>query len=85
MLMPLELAPLILEFLREKNVMVCGVAHPEHFSQGSRSDLPESSYFGEEYQLFWPDQPEFVRMAAKFGAVIVSFGAIGEDDLVEIN
>lgn len=124
MLMGLELAPLILEFLREKNVMVRGVAHPELFSQGSRSDLPESSYFdlmkifgalpvtpanlfklfssksfallypggarealhrkGEEYQLFWPDQPEFVRMAAKFGAVIVPFGAIGEDDLVEM-
>lgn len=36
---------------------------------------------GEEYRLFWPNQPEFVRMAAKFGATIVPFGAVGEDDV----
>ncbi|GJU86471.1 acyltransferase-like protein, chloroplastic [Tanacetum coccineum] len=41
------------------------------------------SQVGEEYKLFWPDQPEFVRMAAKFGATIVPFGAVREDDLVE--
>lgn len=39
---------------------------------------------GEKYKLFWPDQPEFVRMAAKFGATIVPFGAVGEDDIVEV-
>lgn len=39
---------------------------------------------GEEYKLFWPDQPEFIRMAAKFGATIVPFGSIGEDDLTEV-
>lgn len=30
---------------------------------------------GEEYQLFWPGRPEFVRMAARFGATIVPFAA----------
>ena len=39
---------------------------------------------GETYKLFWPDQPEFVRMAAKFGATIVPFGVIGEDDIAEV-
>ena len=39
---------------------------------------------GEEYKLFWPDQPEFVRMAARFEATIVPFGVIGEDDLAEV-
>uniref|UniRef100_A0A6M2EXF1 Acyltransferase n=1 Tax=Populus davidiana TaxID=266767 RepID=A0A6M2EXF1_9ROSI len=39
---------------------------------------------GEEYKLFWPDQQEFVRMAAKFGATIVPFGTVGEDDLAEL-
>lgn len=34
----------------------------------------------EEYKLFWPQQSEFVRMAAKFGATIVPFAAIGLDD-----
>ncbi|CAK9143091.1 unnamed protein product [Ilex paraguariensis] len=39
---------------------------------------------GEQYKLFWPDKPEFVRMAARFGATIVPFGAIGEDDIAEV-
>ncbi|KHM99237.1 Acyltransferase-like protein, chloroplastic [Glycine soja] len=39
---------------------------------------------GEEYKLFWPQQSEFVRMAARFGAKIVPFGAVGEDDLGEV-
>ncbi|XP_078445009.1 esterase/lipase/thioesterase family protein [Wolffia australiana] len=39
---------------------------------------------GEEYKLFWPDQPEFVRMAARFGVTIVPFGVIGEDDVTEL-
>ncbi|XP_041990169.1 acyltransferase-like protein At1g54570, chloroplastic isoform X1 [Salvia splendens] len=39
---------------------------------------------GEEYKLFWPDQPEFVRMAARFEATIVPFGVIGEDDLAQL-
>ena len=38
---------------------------------------------GEEYKLFWPEQSEFVRMAARFGAKIVPFVAVGEDDLGE--
>ncbi|KAL5717430.1 hypothetical protein ACHQM5_010432 [Ranunculus cassubicifolius] len=39
---------------------------------------------GEEYKLFWPLQSEFVRMAARFGAKIVPFGVIGEDELFDI-
>ncbi|KAK9071584.1 hypothetical protein SSX86_008012 [Deinandra increscens subsp. villosa] len=124
MLLGLELVPLILEFLREKNVIVRGMAHPALFTENSSNRLQEVSYVdlmkvfgalpvtpsnlfkllssksftllypggarealhrkGEEYKLFWPDQPEFVRMAAKFGATIVPFGAVGEDDLVEM-
>ncbi|KAL2505485.1 Esterase/lipase/thioesterase family protein [Abeliophyllum distichum] len=36
---------------------------------------------GEEYKLFWPEQSEFVRMAARFGAKIIPFGVVGEDDI----
>ncbi|KAL6952488.1 Phytyl ester synthase 2, chloroplastic [Sarracenia purpurea var. burkii] len=36
---------------------------------------------GEEYRLFWPEQSEFVRMAARFGATIIPFGTVGEDDI----
>ncbi|XP_048336903.1 phytyl ester synthase 1, chloroplastic isoform X2 [Ziziphus jujuba] len=39
---------------------------------------------GEEYKLFWPEQSEFVRMAARFGAKIIPFGAVGEDDIGEV-
>ncbi|XP_064947319.1 phytyl ester synthase 1, chloroplastic-like isoform X5 [Musa acuminata AAA Group] len=39
---------------------------------------------GEEHKLFWPKNPEFVRMAARFGATIVPFGVVGEDDIVEL-
>lgn len=42
-------------------------------------------YFqGEAYKIFWPDRPEFVRMAARFGATIVPFGVVGEDDIAEV-
>jgi hypothetical protein len=40
---------------------------------------------GEEYKLFWPDQQEFVRTAARFGATIVPFGTVGEDDLTHVS
>ncbi|CAN1243784.1 Phytyl ester synthase 2, chloroplastic [Linum perenne] len=39
---------------------------------------------GEQYQLFWPERSEFVRMAARFGAKIVPFGVVGEDDYSEV-
>ncbi|XWS30549.1 hypothetical protein CRYUN_Cryun24cG0127800 [Craigia yunnanensis] len=41
-------------------------------------------YQGEEYKLFWPEQSEFVRMAARFGAKIVPFGVVGEDDVAKV-
>nr|XP_043614495.1 acyltransferase-like protein At3g26840, chloroplastic [Erigeron canadensis] len=39
---------------------------------------------GEEYKLFWPEQSEFVRMAARFGATIIPFGAVGVDDYAQV-
>ncbi|XWS42459.1 hypothetical protein CRYUN_Cryun16bG0015900 [Craigia yunnanensis] len=124
MLMGLELSCLIEAFLREKKIMVRGVAHPELFwgkfqsssNKFSFSDwvkvmgaLPVTAtylfkalstqshvllypggarealhYKGEQYKLFWPNQPEFVRMAARFGATIVPFGTVGEDDIVDL-
>ncbi|OVA09634.1 Diacylglycerol acyltransferase [Macleaya cordata] len=39
---------------------------------------------GEENKLFWPSQSEFVRVAARFGAKIVPFGVVGEDDLMDV-
>lgn len=123
MLLGLELTALVEEFLRVKNVMVRGVAHPALFTAMETSStefsipdlvkvfgavpvtpgnifrlLSEKSHVllypggarealhfkNEEYKLFWPDQTEFVRMAARFGATIVPFGAVGEDDIVEL-
>ncbi|KAF9670049.1 hypothetical protein SADUNF_Sadunf13G0028100 [Salix dunnii] len=124
MLMGLEVYSLVPEFLREKNIMVRGVAHPVVFRERLGGSSPEfsladwlkvmgavpvtaSNLFnllsarshvllypggarealhnrGEEYKLIWPDQQEFVRMAARFGATIVPFGTVGEDDVAEL-
>jgi len=35
-------------------------------------------------QLFWPEEPEFVRVAARFGATIIPIGAVGVEDSVEM-
>ncbi|XP_059652712.1 phytyl ester synthase 1, chloroplastic-like isoform X2 [Cornus florida] len=124
MLMGFELVPLIEEFLREKNILVRGIAHPQLFTQQAEGHSDFLSFFdsirlfggtpvspsnlfkllstkshvllypggarealhhkGEMYKLFWPEQPEFVRMAARFGATILPFGVIGEDDMAEL-
>ncbi|KAM4119390.1 hypothetical protein ACJW30_03G054900 [Castanea mollissima] len=124
MLMGVELSSLAEGFLREKNIMVRGLAHPVLFSRTAESSSSDFSlsdwmrvfgavpvtpsnlfkllstkshvllypggsrealhYKGEEYKLFWPDQQEFVRMAARFGATIVPFGVVGEDDVAEL-
>ncbi|KAF9605405.1 hypothetical protein IFM89_016982 [Coptis chinensis] len=123
-LMGLEVVPLLEEFLREKKVVVRGMAHPMLFSLDTR--YPQNDTFwidkvrqfgsvpvtpsnlyrllssnsfsllypggarealhrkGEEYTLFWPEQPEFVRMAARFQATIVPFGVVGEDDILQL-
>uniref|UniRef100_A0ACD5TN16 Uncharacterized protein n=1 Tax=Avena sativa TaxID=4498 RepID=A0ACD5TN16_AVESA len=39
---------------------------------------------GEGYWCFWPDKPEFVRMATRFGVTIIPFGCAGEDDFLEV-
>ncbi|XP_044382105.1 acyltransferase-like protein At3g26840, chloroplastic isoform X1 [Triticum aestivum] len=44
----------------------------------------DSCLQGEEYKLFWPEQSEFVRMASRFGAKIVPFGVVGEDDICDM-
>ncbi|XP_061971282.1 phytyl ester synthase 1, chloroplastic-like [Populus nigra] len=124
MLLGLELSSLVEAFLREKNIMVRGMAHPMLFTGGLELSSTEFSitdwmkvmgavpvtasniykllstnshvllypggvreafhYRGEEYKLIWPKQQEFVRMAARFGATIVPFGAVGEDDIAEL-
>lgn len=38
----------------------------------------------EKYRLFWPETAEFVRMAAKLNATIVTIAAVGLEDWLEI-
>eukprot|EP00798_Chlamydomonas_sp_ICE-L_P020293 gene20293-27050_t len=35
---------------------------------------------GEKYTIMWPETQEFVRMAARFNAIIVPFAAVGAED-----
>lgn len=39
---------------------------------------------GENYQLFWKSNLDFVRPAARFDAIIIPFSAVGADDSVDI-
>ncbi|KAF6260587.1 hypothetical protein COO60DRAFT_1625641 [Scenedesmus sp. NREL 46B-D3] len=39
---------------------------------------------GDEYKLFWKDSPDFVRLAARCGAIIVPFAAVGADDAYDV-
>ncbi|XP_065853504.1 phytyl ester synthase 1, chloroplastic-like isoform X2 [Euphorbia lathyris] len=124
MLLGLEVYSLLEEFLRQKNVVLRGIAHPAIFNRRlensfSKFSMPdwlrvggavpatastlfkllsnkkhvllypggarEALHFkGEEYKLMWPEQPEFVSIAVRFGATIVPFGSVGEDDLLDL-
>ncbi|XP_028770773.1 acyltransferase-like protein At1g54570, chloroplastic isoform X2 [Neltuma alba] len=124
MLMGLELIPLVEEVLRQKGIMLRGMAHPLLFVENKENSSAEFStsdwvkifggvpvsatylykllsekshvllypggarealhFKGEEYKLIWPQNQEFVRMAARFGATIVPFGVVGEDDIAEL-
>ncbi|KAI9176855.1 hypothetical protein LWI28_007886 [Acer negundo] len=57
-------------------------SHILHYPGGLREALHRKD---ETYKLSWSDQSEFVRMAARFGAKIVPFGVVGEDDVVEVS
>lgn len=124
MLLGFELAPMVIKFLTERNILLRGIAHPMMFIRLREGKMLNLSSFdtyrlmgavpvsgpnfykllaskshvllypggvrealhrkGEEYKLFWPEQSEFVRMASKFGAKIVPFGVVGEDDVGEL-
>jgi hypothetical protein len=36
------------------------------------------------YTLYWKEEPDFVRLASKVGALIVPFAAVGADDAYEV-
>ncbi|KAF2536369.1 hypothetical protein F2Q68_00019956 [Brassica cretica] len=121
MLMGLELGPMSEAFIKEKNILFRGMAHPILYAETDSTKefgymdwikvfgaypvtatnlfklLSSKSHVllypgvksvvvlqGEQYKLIWPDQQEFVRMAARFGATIVPFGTVGEDDIAEL-
>ena len=39
---------------------------------------------GGKYRVFWPAREEFVRMAARFNAIIVPFAGVGCEDSFDI-
>lgn len=52
-----------------------------HFPGGAREAYHGK---GEAYQIFWPNQTDFVRTAAKFNATVVPLSSIGAADSVYI-
>ena len=62
-----------------------GVAYFNHFHSFSISCIRQAVAWhspgkGEEYQLFWPDTADLVRLAAKANATIVPFSGVGSDE-----
>lgn len=39
---------------------------------------------GEDYQLFWPESPDVVRLAARLNATLLPFSGVGGDDSFDI-
>ena len=39
---------------------------------------------GEEYEIFWPEKSDFIRVAARFNATIVPISAVGSADSVNM-
>nr|CAN61071.1 hypothetical protein VITISV_006592 [Vitis vinifera] len=82
MLLGLELAPMFLS----QGLTFINLCLPSlifyYIPGGMREALHRK---GEEYKLFWPESSEFIRMAARFGAKIVPFGVVGEDDIGQQN
>ncbi|KAL8529773.1 hypothetical protein ACS0TY_006997 [Phlomoides rotata] len=68
--------PLLSKFWIKKNIMVRGMAHPMFFER-----FKDISVFDVGMMT---DEPEFVRMAARFGAKIIPFGVVGEDDVLQL-
>ncbi|KAI6700877.1 hypothetical protein NL676_015201 [Syzygium grande] len=75
------LDPQFFDTFRMMGALFSSKSHILLYPGGMREALHRK---GEEYKLFWPEQSEFVRMAVKFGAKIVPFGTIGEDDFGEV-
>ncbi|KAK3133798.1 hypothetical protein QOZ80_6AG0541190 [Eleusine coracana subsp. coracana] len=100
MLLGLELGPLVTGVLSSTGIHIRGLAHPfiagdrDQFLQASCREAVcaavswrcpgSASQKGEDYKLFWPEQSEFVRMASRFGATIIPFGVVGEDDICDL-
>lgn len=52
------------------------------FPGGVKETIPATPE--EKYKLMWPDKSEFVRLAAKYNATIVPFGAIGAAETLNV-
>eukprot|EP00955_Chlamydomonas_euryale_P059759 357488-Chlamydomonas_euryale.AAC.10 len=55
--------------------------HARSYPGGAREANKRAN---EKYELLWPKRQEFVRMAARLGATIVPFAAVGAEDSVSV-
>jgi len=52
------------------------------FPGGIKETIPAAAE--DKYRLMWPDRSEFVRLAAKYNATIVPFGAVGAAEALSV-
>ncbi len=55
-----------------------------HTHEHTHAHIQVAKNRDEKYQLFWGEEVNFVRLAARFGAIIVPFAAVGGDDAYEV-
>lgn len=70
-------------YIRINHIIVLYCCYRCRGSENKSSQF--SQLQGEEYKLMWPEKPEFVRAAAKFGAKIIPFCGVGEDDFLKVS
>ncbi|KAJ4838462.1 hypothetical protein Tsubulata_046401, partial [Turnera subulata] len=99
---------IVREYLREKNIVVHGLAHPVLFTGNIEGSSPEFSMYdwmkvmgavpvtgsnlfkllsAKSHVLLYPGgarEALHYKNGRRFGATIVPFGAVGEDDLAEL-
>ncbi|GJY09177.1 hypothetical protein Tco_0377362 [Tanacetum coccineum] len=67
-----------------KKTYGCWRIHSPHSFRSNDNHNQSNRFKVEDYQLYWPEQSEFVRMAARFGATVIPFGACGGNDYAQV-
>lgn len=66
------------------SLLLLGTSDLSHLQHLSVEGVQVNKRKGEEYQLFWSEQPDFVRLAAKMNALVIPFASVGGDEAFDL-